>query len=248
MRVDFLEVLSENYMRPGALPRARLEPLGRALPLVMHGVSLDLAGPTRLDTGHLDALRELADALDARFVTDHLAWCASEGVSHHDLLPVPCADELVSYVGTRIRAVKEAIQRPFGIENVSTYLELEPREMPEWEMLRRIAETADCGILLDVNNVYVSARNHGFDPQEYLDGVPWDRVLCVHLAGHEPRPDGLLHDTHDRAVDDRVLALYAEAWRRRGPFPTILEWDEHIPPFEVMTAELARIRAARCGS
>jgi uncharacterized protein (UPF0276 family) len=243
--VGFLEVLSENYLRAEALPRTRLESLRDAYPLVMHGVSLDLLGPTSFDSRHLASLRDLAAALDACFITDHLAWCASGGLSHHDLLPVPCAHDLVAYAASRIRLVQGVIGRPFGVENVSSYLELEPREMPEWEMLRRIAEEADCGILLDVNNVYVSAHNHGFDPREYLAAVPWDRVLCVHLAGHEPRPDGLLHDTHDRAIDDRVLALYAEAWRRGGPFPTILEWDEHIPALEVALGELERIRAAR---
>ena len=243
--IDFVEILSENYLRPRALPSRRLAPIARAIPVVMHGVSLDLLGPGALDLGYLGALRALGASVSAPFFSDHLAWCASGGLSHHDLLPVPCAHDLVAYAIERIRAVRSEVGLPFGVENISSYLELEPREMPEWEMLARVAEGADCGIVLDVNNVFVTARNHGFDPRVYLANVPWERVLYVHMAGHEPRPDGLLHDTHDRAVSDAVLALYADAWRRGGPFPTVLEWDDDIPSFVTVVSELSRISRSR---
>ena len=246
--IDFVEIVSENHLRSQALPSVRLAPIARALPVVLHGVSLDLLGPGALDLKYLASLRALAHSVSAPFFTDHLAWCASGGLSHHDLLPVPCAHDLVDYAVARIRAVTAAVGLPFGVENISSYLELEPREMPEWEMLARVAEGADCGIVLDVNNIFVTAKNHGFDPRAYLAGVPWERVLYVHMAGHQPRPDGLLHDTHDRACGDGVLALYADAWRRGGPFPTVLEWDDEIPSFDAMLAELSRIARARAGA
>ena len=243
--VDFFEVISENYLGASELPRLHLDDVSARYPIVTHGVSLDLLGAGPLDTDYLARLRALLSRYGSPFATDHLCWTASEGLTHHDLLPAPCASELVPYAASRIRAVTRALGVPFGIENVSSYLRFTHEDLDEWEFLTRIAEAADCGILLDINNLYVSSKNHGFDPHAYLDVIPWERVLYVHLAGHETRPDGLRHDTHDRHVDDAVWALYAEAWRRGGPFPTVLEWDDRIPPLAEVLRELRRAREVR---
>jgi len=228
--LDCVEIISENFIGDAAGPRARLDAVARVFPVLGHSVSLDLVGPDPLDAAALAHMRALYARLAVPFATDHLAWSRSDGRSHHDLLPVPCASALVPYAAARIRAVESALGVPFGIENPSTYLQWEADDLPEWDFLVAIAEAADCGILLDLNNVHVASRNHGFDPADYLAAIPWERVLCVHLAGHTERPDGLLHDTHDAPVSEAVWALYAEAWRLGGPFPTILERDARIRP------------------
>jgi uncharacterized protein (UPF0276 family) len=158
---------------------------------------------------------------------------------------VPYANDLIPWIGHRIQAARSAVGLPFGIENVSTYFRFGRDEMPEWEFISRIAETADCGLLIDINNIYVSAVNHGFDAIDYLKAIPWKRVLYVHIAGHQKRPDGLLHDTHDRAVSQDVWRLYAAAWRLGGPFPTVLEWDADLPDFATVVAELELARMVR---
>jgi uncharacterized protein (UPF0276 family) len=243
--VDFFEILSENYLGVSDLPRQVLSRVAAEYPIVAHGVSLDVLGPEPLDEGTLSRLRALVERHGVPFVTDHLCWSASGGVRHHDLLPFPCASDLVPYAAARIRAVQEHLGVPFGVENVSTYLRFEREDLTEWEFLTRVLEAADCGLLLDINNLWVSSQNHGFDPHAYLDAIPWERVLYVHLAGHEVRPDGLLHDTHDRPVIDAVWDLYAEAWQRGGPFPTVLEWDDQIPPLEAVLRELGRAAEVR---
>lgn len=243
--VDFFEVISENYLGVSDLPRMHVEEIGARHPLIAHGVSLNLCGSDPLNDDYLGRLRAFTENHAIPFVTDHLCWTSSEGTSHHDLLPVPSSRELVDWAVVRIQHVKRALGVPFGIENVSTYLRHKRDDMPEWEFLRLIVEKADCGILLDVNNIYVSSVNHGFDPHEYLAAMPWERVLYVHIAGHQVRPDGLRHDTHDRRVEDAVWALYAEAWRRGGPFPTVLEWDDQIPPLEQAVEELRRAAQVR---
>ncbi len=243
--VDFFEVISENYLGASELPRQHLDDVSARYPIITHGVSLNLLGSDPLDSDYLGRLRGLIERHRSPFATDHLCWTASERVNHHDLLPAPCSAELVPYAASRIRAVQRALGVPFGIENVSTYLRFAREDLDEWDFLVRVAEAADCGILLDINNLYVSSVNHGFDPVAYLDAIPWERVLYVHLAGHETRPDGLLHDTHDRAVEGAVWALYAEAWRRGGPFPTVLEWDDHVPPLDEAARELGRALEVR---
>ncbi|MBM4363746.1 MAG: DUF692 domain-containing protein [Deltaproteobacteria bacterium] len=243
--VDFFEIITENFLGEAAPPRRNLARVRARYPVVLHGVGLNLLGAEPLDEVYLDRVKALADLVDAPFVTDHLCWTGSEGVSHHDLLPAPLVPELIPFAAERARYVQSRLGRPFGLENVSSYLEFTRSTLPEWEFLSAVAEQADCGILLDVNNVFVSAKNHGFSPEAYLRAIDPARVLQVHLAGHQDGPEGLLVDTHDRPVRDEVWALYRRAWELLGPFPTLLEWDADVPPLPVALAELERAREAR---
>ncbi|MBU6160107.1 MAG: DUF692 domain-containing protein [Myxococcales bacterium] len=243
--VDFLECIADNYLEFSDIPRRNLDQLAAKYPIVPHSVSLNLAGTDPLDSAFLARLAWLARRVNAPFVTDHLCWTKLGDAHLYDLLPVPYATELIPWVCERIQAARSAIGIPFGIENVSTYARFGRDEMPEWEFVSRIAETADCGLLLDLNNIYVSAVNHGFDAMDYLRAIPWKRVLYVHVAGHQTRPDGLLHDTHDRPVSEDVWRLYAAAWRLGGPFPTVLEWDADLPDFATAVAELETARKVR---
>jgi uncharacterized protein len=243
--VDFLECIADNYLGKADIPRRNLDQIAAKYPIVPHSVSLNLVGTDELDTAFLARLAWLAKRIQAPYVTDHLCWTKFGDAHLYDLLPVPYAADLIPWVCDRIRAARSAVGLPFGIENVSTYVRFGRDEMPEWEFVSRIAEMADCGLLLDINNIYVSAVNHGFDAMDYLRAIPWHRVMYVHIAGHQPRPDGLLHDTHDRPVSENVWRLYAEAWRMGGPFPTILEWDADLPDFATAVAELEIARTVR---
>ncbi len=243
--VDFFEVIAENYLGASDVPRLHLDAIAERHPFVAHGVSLNLLGSDPLDPEYLARLRGFLEQYRVPLATDHLCWTTSERTNHHDLLPVPCSSEIIDWAVHRIRMVQRALGVPFGIENISTYLRHVREDLTEWEFLVQVAERADCGILLDINNIYVSSINHGFDPRAYLAAIPWDRVFYVHIAGHEVRPDGLRHDTHDRKVEEAVWALYADAWRRGGPFPTVLEWDDHIPPLDQAIAELKRALVVR---
>ncbi len=243
--VDFLEVIAENYTGASELPRLRLDAVAARYPLVAHGVSLNLLGAEPLDLAHLARVRELVHAHQMPWFSDHLCWSASGGHRHHDLLPAPYHPDLVPYAAARARFVQAYLGVPLGLENLSSYLAWEGDRMPEWEFYRRVVEVSDTWYMLDVNNLYVSSVNHGFDPRAYLASVRWDRVLQVHVAGHAVRPDGLRHDTHDRGVAPEVWALYRDAWRMGGPFPTLLEWDDHIPPLDAVLAELDAARRAR---
>ncbi|MEQ1504825.1 MAG: DUF692 domain-containing protein [Myxococcota bacterium] len=244
-RLDYFEFIAENHVGPSELPRRRLTALAGRYPVVGHGVSLDLLGAAPLDEAWLATLRGLLDEVNAAWFSDHLCWTASEGVSHHDLLPAPYTADLVGYAAERAATVQRLLGRPFGIENLSSYVSFHRDEMPEWEFYRRVVAESGCHYMLDVNNVYVSSVNHGFDPVQYLEAIDWDRVLQVHLAGHTRRPDGLLHDTHDHPVCDEVWALYRTAWKLGGPFPTLLEWDTRIPPLEEVVAAALRAREVR---
>jgi uncharacterized protein (UPF0276 family) len=243
--VDYFEIISENFLPFAEAPTRVLHRVRERHPVVMHGVGLNLLGASPLDRGYLRKLRRLADDLDAPFVTDHLCWTASEGRSHHDLLPVPFVDELVALAADRARIVQDVLERPFGLENLSSYVTFAGSTMTEWEFVARVAEQARCGLLLDINNVYVSSRNHGFDPQTYLSAIDPARVLQVHVAGHVHDATGVLIDTHDQPVCEEVWALYRSAWQRLGPFPTLLEWDDRIPPLDEAVAELCRAAQVR---
>ena len=243
--VEFFEVIAENHLGPSSLARQYLDEAAARVPVIAHNVSLNVLGTDPLDETYLSTLADTVSRLDIPFVTDHLCWTGSGGLRHHDLLPAPLCADLVPYAAERIRLIQSRLGVPFGVENVASYLRWARDEMPEWEFVRRVVTEADCGMLLDINNVYVSSVNHGFDPVDYLKAVPWERVLYVHMAGHEVRPDGLRHDTHDRPVDNAVWALYREAWRRGGPFPTLLEWDDRMPTLEVAVQELQRAREWR---
>ena len=244
-QVDYFEVISENFFGPAPTPRARLERVRARYPVVLHGVGLNLLGHAPLDSRYLDALSRLADDVDAPFVSDHLCWTGAHGVSHHDLLPTPYVPELVELAAERAYEVQRRLGRPFAIENLSSYVEFRSSTLSEWEFYTSVVRESGCWSLLDVNNVYVSSQNHGFDADTYLAAIDFSRVLEVHLAGHTREPNGTLIDTHDHPVANPVWALYARAWRMGGPFPTLLEWDARIPPLPEVLVELEKAREAR---
>ncbi|MDX2091202.1 MAG: DUF692 domain-containing protein [Kofleriaceae bacterium] len=244
-RVDFFEVISENYLDADAPASAQLAAISKTYPIVLHGVSLNLLGHAPLDERYLDHLARLADRVDAAYVTDHLCWTGAHGVSHHDLLPVPYTEGLVDLAAERAHYVQRRLGRPFGLENLSSYVELAESTLSEWEFYRRVVAAADCWFMLDINNIYVSSRNHKFDPHTYVDAIDFSRVLQVHLAGHTQEPSGIIVDTHDREVCDDVWQLYGYAWQRGGPFPTMIEWDRNVPPMPALLGELERAREVR---
>lgn len=243
--IAWLEVISENFMGEGGRARASLDALARRYPIVTHGVSLSIGGTSPLDPDYLRRLRQHCDRVNPPWFSDHLCFTRAEGVDLHDLLPLPMTKETVLHVAERIRRVVDVIGRPFALENVSSYLTYTQDEMREWAFVSEIAERADCGLLFDVNNVYVSAKNHRFDPKTYLDSVPHERIVQLHLAGHTDKGTHLL-DTHGTPVSGDVWELYRDTLRKVGPVSTLIEWDEDIPPFETLVSEVekaAKIRA-----
>ncbi len=243
-RVDWFEVISENFMVNGGRPRHVLERVRRDYPVVLHGVSLSIGTTDPLDRSYLDRLRELASSVEPAWVSDHLCWTGVRGHNAHDLLPLPYTEEALDHVVARVEAVQEHLGRRIALENVSTYLGFAGSTLPEWEFLAQVAVRADCGILLDVNNVYVSSVNHGFDPEKYLAAVPPEYVWQVHLAGHTDRGSHLL-DSHSRRVCDEVWELYRVATRRIGAVASLIEWDEDIPDWDTLEAECLRARELR---
>jgi uncharacterized protein len=239
--VAWLEVLTENYLIPGGRPLHFLERLREHYPLVMHGVSLSIGSADELNVPYLHEVKALADRFEARWVSDHLCWTGVEGINLHDLMPLPYTEDMVRHVAERITAVQDILGRRMLIENVSSYITYARSEMTEWEFLREIAQRADCLLLLDVNNVYVSSVNHEFDPLDYLDGVPRHRVQQFHLAGHSNEGDYLI-DTHDEPVCEAVWELYTRAVERFGMVSTMIERDAKIPELEVLLLELDRAR------
>ncbi len=240
--VDWFEALSENYMVPGGRPPRVLDRVRERFAVVLHGVSLSIGSTDPLDTAYLDRLAALCERVRPRWVSDHLCWTGVGGHNTHDLLPLPFTEEALAHTAERVMRAQERLRRRIALENVSSYLQYRSDEMPEQEFLVRLAERADCGILLDVNNVYVSARNHGFDPEAYLAAMPPERVFQIHLAGHSVE-GSLRIDTHDHPVCHEVWDLYARVIARLGPVSTLVEWDDRIPDFEVLEAEAARARA-----
>ena len=242
--VDYFEIISENFLSEAEGPRYHLDRLRERYPIVLHGVGLNLLGPKLPSNDYLDRLAALAELVDAPFVTDHLCWTGAEGVSHHDLLPVPYLSELVELAAERARHVQQHLSRPFGLENLSSYLEFAASTMTEWDFYAKVVERAQCWFMLDINNIYVSSQNHRFLPSDYLARIDFSRVLQVHVAGHTREPNGIIIDTHDQPVAAEVWQLYADAFRRQ-PFPTLLEWDDHVPPLADAVSELGRAKAAR---
>jgi uncharacterized protein (UPF0276 family) len=240
--VDWLEAISENYLVPGGRPLRILDAVRARVPLVLHGVSLNVGSVDPLDLAYLDDLAALAARVAPAWVSDHLCWTGVDGVHLHDLVPLPRTEAVVRHVADRVRRVQERLGRRIALENVSSYVGYAADAMPEWTFLAAVAEEADCGILLDVNNVFVSAHNHGFDAAVYLDAIPAERVFQIHLAGHDSTGP-LLVDTHDHPVREEVWTLYARTVRRLGPVSTLIEWDDHLPSFAVLEAEAARARA-----
>lgn len=244
--VGWFEVISENCLDNQGYGMRVLEHVRAHRPIVMHGVSMSIGSTAPLDYGYLGKLRDLAAELKPLWVSDHLCWTGIGGINSHDLLPMPLTEASLVHVAGRVRAVQDFLGRPLTLENPSTYLEFTSSMMPEWEFLARLAAETGCGLLLDVNNVHVSAFNHGFDPLAYLDAVPAEHVVQIHLAG--PRDYGThLIDTHDSPVPDAVWPLYARAWERCGPVATMVEWDANVPPFEELVAELGKAKAVRAG-
>ena len=240
--VDWFEIISENYLVDGGKPLHYLDRVREHYPMVMHGVSLSIGGTDPLDLEYLAGLKRLAARVEPAWVSDHLCWTGIDGRNLHDLLPLPYTEEAVAHVADRVGRVQDFLGRRILLENVSSYVTWTDSLVPEWEFLSAIAERADCLILLDVNNVYVSAHNHGFDPLAYLDGVPRERVRQIHLAGHSHN-GSLIIDTHDHPVPNPVWDLYVEAVARLGPVSTMIERDDDIPPLQVLLEELARARS-----
>lgn len=243
--LGYFEIITENFLSDAAPPTRRLERVCARYPVVLHGVSLNLLGHEPLDDDYLDAVCRLADRVNAAFVTDHLCWTGAHGLQHHDLLPVPYTEDLIEFAAERAHAVQRRLGRPFGLENLSSYVTFRASSMSEHEFYTHVVNQAGCYFMLDVNNVYVSSVNHGFDAREYLRAIDFSRVLQVHVAGHEREPGGTIIDTHDRPVCDEVWQLYREAWKAGGPFPTLLEWDDSIPPMPDAIRELERARVVR---
>jgi len=239
--VDFFEAISENYMVDGGRPLRVLDQVRARFPVVLHGVSLNVGSADSLDAGYLGELASLARRFEPAWLSDHLCWTGVAGRNLHDLLPLPYTEAALAHVVERVRRVQDRLGRRIALENVSSYFAYRADALPECEFLARIAEEADCGILLDVNNVFVSAHNHGFDAEAYLAAIPRERVFQMHLAGHS-RQDALLIDTHDHAVCPEVWSLFESAVRRFGAVSTSIEWDDRIPELEVLVAEAQRAR------
>ncbi|MEI6418933.1 MAG: DUF692 domain-containing protein [Sphingomonadales bacterium] len=242
VQVDFVEVISENFMVAGGRPADVLMRVRRHHDVVLHGVSMSLGTATGLDRDYLLRLRQLADLVDPLWVSDHLAWTGIDGVNSHDLLPIPYTEEALAIVCRNVAQAQDALGRQLLVENPSTYLDFVASTMPEWEFLAALVERTGCALLLDVNNIHVSAHNHGRNPLDWLDGIPWPAVRQLHLAGPSQGSDGLLIDTHDTDVPEAVWALYAEVCRRAGPVAVMIERDDDIPPLADLLTALDRAR------
>ncbi len=240
--VDWFEIISENYMVDGGKPLYFLDAIRQDYPMVMHGVSLSLGSTDTLDFDYLRQLRGLVERVEPQWFSDHLCWTGVDQKNMHDLLPLPYTEEAIAHVAERIMRVQDFIGRQMLIENLSSYITYCEDTMPEWEFLSAIAQRADCYLLLDVNNIYVSSYNHHYDPVEYLDGIDPARVWQHHLAGHS-NEGNLIIDTHDHDVIDPVWNLYEETAKRLGPVSTMIERDGNIPPLDSLLAELDRARA-----
>jgi len=239
--IDWFEIISENYMIPGGRPLANLERVRARYPVVMHGVSMSIGATDPLDTEYLKNLKMLAERVQPSWISDHLCWTGAHGTNLHDLMPLPYTEEAIRHVVARVRQVQDTLGRRLLLENVSSYVTYKDSEMTEWEFLREIATRADCLILLDINNIYVSSFNHDFDPYEYLRGIPVARVQQFHLAGHS-NEGAYIIDTHDHPIVDPVWQLYAEAVRRFPGVATMIERDDNIPPLAELLAELDQAR------
>jgi uncharacterized protein (UPF0276 family) len=241
VRVDFFEVISENFMVDGGKPRDVLRRVRERYPIALHGVSMSIGSADGLDEAYLRRLRTLIGEVEPLFVSDHLCWSRLEGFSSHDLLPLPYTEEALDVVCANVHAAQEKLGRTLLIENPSSYLTFAESSMSEWEFLAAMCARTGCELLLDVNNIYVSARNHGFDPVAYVEGVPMQRVRQIHLAGHSQGKE-LLIDTHDSPVAAEVWELYERTLARAGDVATMIERDDAIPPMHELLGELAIAR------
>ncbi|SEI84014.1 hypothetical protein SAMN05518849_1011076 [Sphingobium sp. AP50] len=240
--VDFVEVISENFMVPGGRPRDIVRRVRERHPVALHGVSMSIGSADGLDRAYLDRLKALVEEIEPLFVSDHLSWSRFEGFNSHDLLPLPYTQEALDVVCANIGMAQDVLDRTMLIENPSSYVAFDGSTMTEWQFIDAMCARTGCHLLLDVNNIFVSASNHGFDPLAYLDGIPFDRVRQIHLAGHSQGADMLI-DTHDQPVPPPVWALYEQAIARAGPVATMIERDDAIPPLCDLLDELAIARA-----
>ena len=244
--VDFVEVISENFMVDGGQPLDILRRVRERHPVILHGVSMSIGSADGLRVDYLKRLRKLADTIEPLFVSDHLSWSRFAHFNSHDLLPLPYTEETLAVVCRNIDMAQEALGRAMLFENPSSYVSFAASTMAEWEFIAEMSRRTGCGLLLDVNNIHVSAQNHGWDAQAYLHGIPADRVRQIHLAGHTQGED-LLIDTHDQPVNDEVWSLYAAATAMFGPVATMIERDDAIPPLPELLAELTIARSLRDG-
>lgn len=242
-KVPWFEIISENYMGTsagsGGRPIHILEQIRKDYPVVMHGVSLSIGSADSVDKTYLSQLKSLANRVEPMWMSDHLCWTGVQGQNLHDLLPLPYTQETIDHLVKRIQQVQDILGRRLLLENVSSYVSFEHSEMTEWECLAEVARKADCYVLLDVNNIYVSAVNHKFSGEDFINGIPVDRVKQFHLAGYSDMGTHLI-DTHDHHVSDPVWRLYEKAVRRFGAVPTLIEWDDKIPEFPVLQREAKR--------
>ncbi len=243
-KIDWFEILSENYLDTGGRPLWILDQIAERYPVVLHGVSLNVGSKDPIDFEYLRKLKALDKRIGARWVSDHLCWTGVSGLNVHDLLPMPYTDESLRYTIERVKTIQDYLERPIALENASTYLEFSVSTWKECDFIATMAEEADCGVLLDVNNVYVSSFNHGFDPKAYIDKIPADRVIQIHLAGHTHKGTYIL-DTHSDYVIDTVWDLYRHTYQRMGGISTLLEWDASIPEFDIVHAEALKARQYR---
>jgi uncharacterized protein (UPF0276 family) len=245
-RVDWLELLSDNYLVPGGKPLVMLDRIRADYPVAMHGVALSIGSADGPDEPYLDAIAALAERVQPLWISDHLCWTGVHGKVLHDLYPLPYAEEALAQVVRNVQRVQERLQRSLVLENVSSYVSFAASRMHEWEFISEVCARSGCRLLLDVNNIHVSSVNHGFDALDFLHGVPADRVQQIHLAGHTDNGDHII-DTHDQPVADAVWALYEQALKLCGPVATMIERDDRIPPLAELLSELdhARTLAAR---
>jgi len=239
--VDFFEIISENFIDAHGGYWQFLADLRHDYPVIMHGVSLNIGSPDPLDYEYLAKLKKLADFVDAPWFSDHLCWTGVNAHNTHDLLPLPYTEKTLEHIAARIKKVQDFMGREFIIENPSSYFEFAQSTIPEWEFLAELAEKTGCGVLLDVNNVFVSSFNHGFDAKTYIDAVPVEKIAQIHLAGHRNFGTHII-DTHDQQVVDEVWELYRYTIKSKGKISTMIEWDEQIPSFAELVAELDKAR------
>lgn len=237
--VDWFEVISENFMDSFGRPRYILKQIAERYPVVMHGVSMSIGSTDPLNFDYLKSLKALADEIKPAWVSDHLCWTGVLGSNSHDLLPLPLNQESLQHVCDRVRRVQDYLERPLIVENPSTYASFKNSDIPEWDFLRLMTEETGCGLLLDVNNVYVSSFNNDFDPVMYIENLPHDKIVQMHLAGHQNMGDYII-DTHDREVTNQVWELFQLTYQRAHEAAILLEWDGNIPAFEVYYAELMK--------
>lgn len=250
--VQWFEALSENYMEDGGRPFHVLSEIRKDKPVVLHGVSLSIASVDPLNEDYLKRLKSLVDRIEPLIVSDHCCWTGFNGENLHDLMPVPFTQEAIDHIASRVLQVQEKLGRRILLENVSSYISFKHSEMTEWEFLKELVQKADCGLLLDVNNVYVSSVNHSFDPMDYIKAIPPERVGQIHLAGHSTREDEngekFLIDTHDEPVCQEVWDLYSKTIDHVGGVSTMVEWDANIPSYERLEEEVGKAAKLKANS